>query len=412
MARNAGSRPGPDPGTNPDPQEVAAAIRAEATRLGFDGVAFARARLPEAERHKLAQDLSGWLGPDKAGAGEMGWMAETEARRRDPQVLWPEAVSIIALSKNYGPPEDAAVVMDRLSRADRGTISVYARNRDYHDVLKKAGKALCRFIHGRWGAGVKIFVDTAPVMEKPHAARAGLGWQGKHTNLVSREYGSWLFLAEVFTTLTLPPDPPHPDRCGSCAACLAICPTGALPAPYQIDATACLSYLTIEHRGPIPRQHRVALGNRIYGCDDCLAVCPWNRFARRTAEPAFLPRIELTAPRLADLAGLDDAGFRAVFQGSPIKRIGRTRFVRNVLIALGNMDKGADSSSRGRALAAIHAALDDPEPVLRGAAVWALSRWCRDTEAFQAARDRYYPKEGDAMVRAEWDAPDPETPMG
>jgi epoxyqueuosine reductase len=294
----------------------------------------------------------------------MGWMAEKADRRAGPTALWPEANSVIALGVSYAPGDDPLVLADQ---PERGVISVYARNRDYHDVVKKRLKVLGRWIGETFGCGVKVFVDTAPVMEKPLAARAGIGWQGKHTNLVSREHGSWLFLAEIYTTLEIPPDAAEADHCGSCRACLDACPTDAFPAPYRIDARHCISYLTIEHRGPIPEDLRPLIGNRIYGCDDCLAVCPWNKFAHATAEPAFLPRAELTAPRLADLAQLDNAAFRTLFAGSAIKRTGRNRFVRNVLVALGNSGDAAQ-------LPTAEALTQDPDAVVRDAAEWAAAR--------------------------------------
>ncbi|MBW8269234.1 tRNA epoxyqueuosine(34) reductase QueG [Caldovatus aquaticus] len=341
------------------PGDPRAAIRAEALRLGFDAVGFARAELGPEVRERLRAFL------DAGMHGEMGWMAERAEQRAHPKALWPEAASVIALGVSYAPAGDPLAT---LARRDRGTISVYARNRDYHDVLKRRLKALARFIVGRWpGADLKVFVDTAPVMEKPLAQRAGIGWQGKHTNLVSRAHGSWLFLGEIYTTLPLAPDPPEQDHCGSCRRCLEACPTAAFPAPYRLDARRCISYLTIEHRGPIPHALRPAIGNRIYGCDDCLAVCPWNKFARAHAEPAFLPRAALSAPRLAELAALDDAAFRALFAGSPIKRIGRGRFVRNVLIAIGN---AADPGLRPVA----QALAEDPDPVVAEAARWAAQR--------------------------------------
>jgi len=265
---------------------------------------------------------------------------------------------------NYAPAEDPLALADS---PERGVISVYARNRDYHDIVKKRLKALGRWIGETWDCGIKVFVDTAPVMEKPLAELAGIGWQGKHTNLVSREYGSWLFLGEIYTTLEIEPDEAEEDHCGSCRDCLDACPTNAFPAPRQIDARRCISYLTIEHKGPIPEDLRPLMGNRIYGCDDCLAVCPWNKFARATTEPAFLPRAELTAPRLAELAQLDDAGFRELFTASPIKRIGSNRFIRNVLIALGNSEDPAQ-------IPVAEALCGDDDPVVRDAAAWALGR--------------------------------------
>jgi epoxyqueuosine reductase len=357
----------------------------KARALGFDVVRVAPAEL--AERYRLAFD--GFLADGRHG--DMDWLARTPERRTDPRGLWPEVRSILMLAANYGPTTEP---LARLRRRDRATISVYAQNRDYHDILKKRLKELGRFIASTTGSELKVFVDTAPVMEKPLAQAAGVGWQGKHTNLVSRRHGSWLFLAEIFTTLDLAPDAAESDHCGQCRRCLDICPTAAFPAPYTLDARRCLSYLTIEHKGPIPAEFRVPMGNRIYGCDDCLAVCPWNKFAAATAEPAFLPRAELTAPRLADLAALDDQRFRAFFSGSPIKRIGRDRFLRNVLIAIGNSgDLGLAETAEAR--------LDDASPLVRGMAVWALGQLAPDRLAAQAERARL---ETDEAVRAEWDA--------
>jgi epoxyqueuosine reductase len=338
---------------------AADAIRAEATRLGFDAIGFAPARLGPEVRERLTAFLADGM------HGGMGWMEARADQRADPRVLWPEARSVIALGLSYAPETDP---LESLAWQDRATISVYARNRDYHDVVKKRLKALARWIVAEFAeAGVKVFVDTAPVMEKPLAQQAGLGWQGKHTNLVSRTHGSWLFLGEIYTTLDLNPDAAEVDHCGSCSRCLDICPTEAFPAPYRLNARRCISYLTIEHHGPIPEEFRKPMGNRIYGCDDCLAVCPWNKFAATHQEPAFAPRAELTAPKLADLAALDDAAFRALFSGSPIKRIGRNRFIRNVLIAIGN---SADTSLQetARALCA------DADPVVAEAAAWAVAQ--------------------------------------
>ena len=332
------------------------AIRDRALALGFDAVGFAAAELGPETRRRLIDFLA-------AGQhGDMGWLAARAEQRAHPQALWAEARSVIALGLSYAPEDDPLAA---LGWPDRGTFSVYARNRDYHDVLTGMLKHLAQFIAARFGAGVKVFVDTAPVMEKPLAARAGIGWQGKHTNLVSRRFGSWLFLGEIYTTLDLPADLPHADRCGSCTRCLRVCPTDAFPAPYRLDATRCISYLTIEHRGPVPHELRGKLGNRIYGCDDCLAVCPWNRFARAAAHPKLRAREDLAAPRLAELAALDDAGFRRRFAGSAIKRIGRNRFVRNVLYAIGN---SADASL----IPAAARLTDDPDPVVAEAAVWAI----------------------------------------
>jgi epoxyqueuosine reductase len=334
------------------------AIRARALDLGFDAIGFAPAELAPEARDRLRAFLA-------AGQhGEMGWLAARAEQRSHPQALWPAARSVICLGLSYAPGDDPLAA---LGRRDRGSISVYARNRDYHDVLKGMLKHLGQFVVARHGGEIKVFVDTAPVMEKPLAASAGLGWQGKHTNLVSRRHGSWLFLGEIYTTLALPPDPPHPDRCGTCTRCLRACPTDAFPAPYRLDATRCIAYLTIEHAGPIPHALRPLIGNRIYGCDDCLAVCPWNRFARATRHAKLAGRADLTAPVLADLAALDDAGFRRRFARSPIRRIGRDRFVRNVVIAIGN--------SRDPSLLPVVARLaGDPDPVVAEAAQWAGAR--------------------------------------
>lgn len=333
-------------------------IRDRALALGFDAIGFCRAELGPEARQRLVDFLA-------AGQhGEMDWLAQRSEQRAQPRSLWPEARSVIALGLSYAPEDDPLAA---LALHDRGTISVYARNRDYHAILKGKLKTLAQFVVARFGPAVKVFVDTAPVMEKPLAAQAGLGWQGKHTNLVSRRHGSWLFLGEIYTTLELAADAPHQDRCGTCSRCLDVCPTNAFPAPYRLDATRCISYLTIEHAGPIPPALRPLIGNRIYGCDDCLAVCPWNRFARAATHPGLRPRVELTAPYLAELAALDDAGFRTMFSASPIKRIGRGRFVRNVLIAIGNAGDRA-------LLPAASARLSDADPVVADAASWAVQR--------------------------------------
>jgi epoxyqueuosine reductase len=368
------------------PQATKDAIRARARALQFDAIGFSGPDIDEAGPRLGAFLGAGWQ-------GDMDWLEAKRERRADPRALWPEVRSIIVLGLNYGPAIDP---LEPLVRRERGTISVYAQGRDYHDVLKSRLKQLASWLQSTYGGEVKVFVDTAPVMEKPLAERAGLGWQGKHTNLVSRQLGSWLFLGEIFSTLEVPPDEREQDHCGSCRACLDVCPTRAFPAPYQLDARRCISYLTIEHKGPIPREFRNAMGNRIYGCDDCLAVCPWNKFAARTSEYAFLPRAELTAPRLADLADLDDAAFRALFAGSAIKRTGRNRFVRNVLIALGN-------SGDAGALPAIERCLEDVSPLVRGAAVWAL-RQLADRGAVDRSRARHLPAETDPEVRREWEA--------
>ena len=323
--------------------------------------------------------------------GDMDWLADRPERRADPRGLWPDVKSVIMLGVNYGPDQNP---LDILQQRSRGAISVYAQGDDYHDLIKKRLKALARWLVAASDAEVKVFVDTAAVMEKPLAQAAGLGWQGKHTNLVSREFGSWLFLGAIFTTLELPRDHVEGDHCGSCQACLDICPTAAFPAPYKLDARRCISYLTIENKGPIPHEFRKAIGNRIYGCDDCLAVCPWNKFAQAGRETRLAARDELRAPSLADLAALDDAAFRARFTKSPVKRIGRDRFVRNVLIAIGNSDDGALAIEAERRLA-------DESPLVRGAAVWALSQLL-GREAFEALAARALEAEPDQTVRAEW----------
>ena len=292
----------------------------------------------------------------------MDWLTESAPRRADPRVLWPEVRSIVVLGMNYGPDHDPLALL-----ADRGAanISVYARNRDYHDVIKGKLKDLAGWLAREGCGGVKVFVDTAPVMEKPLAEAAGLGWQGKHTNLVSRGLGSWLFLGSIFTTVDLAPDTPEPDHCGSCRACLDVCPTAAFPAPYQLDARRCISYLTIEHKGTIPLEFRKAIGNRVYGCDDCLAVCPWNKWAQAASEAKLQAREDLRAPRIADWLGLDEAGFRALFAGSPVKRLGHARFMRNLLIVAGN-------SGDATLLPRVRACLEDSSPLVREMAGWAL----------------------------------------
>ncbi len=322
--------------------------------------------------------------------GDMDWMAETADRRADPRVLWPEAKSIVMLGMSYAPGFDPLATLDR---PELGTISVYARMKDYHDTIKGRLKQTAGVLAAS-GAEVKVFVDTAPVMEKPLAAAAGLGWQGKHTVLVSRSHGSWLFLGAIFTTAELPPDEPGTDHCGSCRRCLSICPTDAFPQPYELDARRCIAYLTIEHKGPIPREFRAPMGNRIYGCDDCLAVCPWNRFAAAARDAKLAARAEFAEPRLADLLQLDDAAFRALFAGTPVKRTGRDRFIRNVLIAAGNA--GLPSL-----VPEVEHLLDDASALVRGAAVWALSRLL-SREAFDAARQARLSSETDPLVVEEW----------
>jgi len=336
-------------------------LRDEAEKLGF--VAFGVARADAAPR--AGARLRQWL--DEGCHGDMLWMAETADRRASPAGLWPEVRSVVSLGMSYAPAQDPTALADR---PEIGRISVYAQGGDYHDTIKKALKALARWLVGEAGCDLKVFVDTAPVMEKPLAEAAGLGWQGKHTNLVSRSDGSWLFLGAIYTTLDLEPSAPEPHRvhCGSCTACLEACPTRAFPAPFRLDARRCISYLTIEHNGPIPEEFRAAMGNRIYGCDDCLAACPWNRFAAAArAHQAFRPRAELAAPELADLLALDDAGFRKVFAGSPIKRIGRDRMVRNAAIAAGN-------SGRAELVPVLERLVGDADAVVAEAARWALAR--------------------------------------
>jgi epoxyqueuosine reductase len=357
----------------------------EARALGFDGVGVSGPNaIADAGRH-----FRSFI--DAGGHGEMDWLAANPERRADPRVLWPDVRSIIMLGVNYGPDDNPLAI---LAQRTRGAISVYAQGDDYHDLIKKRLKALARWLVATSGGEVKVFVDTAAVMEKPLAQAAGLGWQGKHTNLVSREFGSWLFLGAIFTTLELPHDEAERDHCGSCQACLDICPTAAFPAPYRLDARRCISYLTIESKGPIPHEFRKAIGNRIYGCDDCLAVCPWNKFAQAGREAKLSARDELRAPGLADLARLDDAAFRARFTKSPVKRIGRNRFIRNVLIAIGN--------SRDMALAIeAERLLGDDSPLVRGAAVWALSQ-LMGRERFEARAGDAMHSEPDESVRAEW----------
>ncbi len=361
-------------------------LKAKAAEIGFAacGIADADAAPRTAER------LRAWL--DEGAHGDMLWMEERAEQRGSPRGLWPAVRSVIALGMSYAPAADPLALA---GEGEVGRISVYAQGADYHDVVKRRLKELARWlVEAAPGADVKVFVDTAPVMEKPLSEAAGLGWQGKHTNLVSRSHGSWLFLGAIYTTLALAPDGPGRGGCGSCDACQAACPTDAFPAPYRIDARRCISYLTIENKGPIPREFRAGIGNRIYGCDDCLAVCPWNKFAAAAqANLAFHPRAELTVPYLADLLALDDAAFRQVFAGSPIKRIGRDRMLRNCLIAAGN-------SGSARLLPPVVALLDDPAPVVRGAAAWALAQL--DPALWAAERSARMAAEADADVLAEW----------
>jgi epoxyqueuosine reductase len=357
----------------------------EARALGFDSIGVT-------DPDSIAQAAKHFHDFLDAGAhGDMAWLADRPERRADPRGLWPDVRSVIMLGVNYGPDRNP---LDILAQRTRGAISVYAQGDDYHDLIKKRLKALARWLVASTGAEVKVFVDTAAVMEKPLAQAAGLGWQGKHTNLVSRQFGSWLFLGAIFTTLEFSRDAGDVDHCGSCQACLDICPTSAFPAPYKLDARRCISYLTIENKGPIPREFRKAIGNRIYGCDDCLAVCPWNKFAQAGRETRLAARDELRAPALADLARLDDAAFRARFTKSPVKRIGRDRFVRNVLIAIGNSNDAALMVEAERLL-------DDASPLVRGAAAWALSQ-LMGREAFEAMAAGVLGGEPEETVRAEW----------
>jgi len=359
-------------------------ITAEAKALGFDAVRFTSADPVEG----AGEALDAFIAEGKHG--DMSWLAATATRRKAPRALWPEANSVIVLGLNYGRTADPLAV---LTNASHGAISIYAQGDDYHDVLKARLKRLARRVQGLTQGEVKIFVDTAPVMEKPIAARAGLGWQGKHTNLVSRELGSWLFIGLIFTTAEIAPDAPEEDHCGACRRCLDICPTNAFTAPYRIDARACISYLTIEHKGHIAPQFRQAMGNRIFGCDDCLAVCPWNKFAQAAREAKLGARTASDNPPLSELLELDDAGFRARFRGTPIKRTGRDRFLRNVLIAAGN-------SGDGTLVPQVEARLQDESPLVRAMAVWALSRLA--PQRFHALRSAYCHAEADQAVRSEW----------
>ena len=370
------------------PDSLRDAIAREARTHGFDAIGIVA---PDAIPEALPR-LQDFL---REGAhGEMAWLANAPERRADPRTLWSDVRSVIMLGVNYGPDDDPLQI---LQQRDRGAISTYARGDDYHDVIKSRLKALARWIVSKAGGDVKVFIDTAAVMEKPLAQAAGLGWQGKHTNLVSRAFGSWLFLGSIFTTLALPRDTKDGDHCGSCRACLDACPTAAFPSPYRLDARRCISYLTIEHKGPIAREFRGAIGNHIYGCDDCLAVCPWNKFAAQGREAKLAAREALRAPPLAELARLDDAQFRALFTKSPVKRVGRNRFIRNVLIAIGN-------SGDVRLAADARRLADDESPLVRGAAAWALSRLLSH-EAFAALALVHLDRETDASVREEWTLP-------
>ncbi len=360
-------------------------LKTRAAKLGFDICRIARADEPwQAGRH-----LEDYVSAGHHGG--MEWMETTRQRRSHPTAMWPDARSAVVVGLNYGPDDNPLAA---LARADRGTISVYARGADYHKLLKQRLKQLARAFADATGADVKVFVDTAPLMEKPLAARAGLGWQGKHTNLLSRAFGNWLFLGVMLTAADLKADTPEPDHCGTCRACLDVCPTDAFPAPYQLDARKCISYLTIEHKGLIPIELRGKMGNRIYGCDDCLAICPWNKFAAVARESALFARAELKMPKLAHLAALDEAGFREVFAGSPVKRTGHERFIRNVLIAIGN-------SGDPSLLASVQARLGDASPIIRATAVWAFSRL--DSALFATEKARLKSAETDTVVIEEWE---------
>ncbi|MCP3393810.1 tRNA epoxyqueuosine(34) reductase QueG [Bradyrhizobium sp. CCGB12] len=371
---------------NADPTELKTALAREARALGFDCIGItAPGTIENAGKYFLEFIASG-------GHGDMDWLAANPERRVDPRGLWGDVRSVIMLGVNYGPDQDPLGILKQRAHA---AISVYAQGDDYHDLIKKRLKALARWLVATAPSDVKVFVDTAAVMEKPLAQAAHLGWQGKHTNLVSREFGSWLFLGAIYTTLELPRDDAEIDHCGSCQACLDICPTAAFPAPYKLDARRCISYLTIENKGPIPHEFRKSIGNRIYGCDDCLAACPWNKFAQEGREAKLAARAELRAPGLAELARLDDAAFRALFTKSPVKRIGRDRFVRNVLIAIGNSGEAALADE-------VRRLLEDASPLVRGAAVWALGQLVA-SEEFAAVKNATLGRESDESVREEWD---------
>jgi epoxyqueuosine reductase len=372
------------PTARPDLREI---VRAEAAALGFDACRFASVTEP----WPASEGLRAFVAEGRHGT--MRWMEDTLERRVHPRAMWPEARSAVVLGMNYGPDRDPR---EALRDPTRAAISVYAQGDDYHEVIKGRLKQLGGRLAAKTGCELKVFVDTAPLMEKPLAQAAGVGWQGKHTNLVSREHGSWLFLGAILTTLDLAPDASETDHCGSCRACLDVCPTAAFPAPFQLDARRCLSYLTIEHAGPWPSEFRERTGARVYGCDDCLAVCPWNKFAQAARETRLQARDALREPSLADLASLDDTAFRALFAKSPVKRIGRDRFLRNVLYAIGN---SGEPDLAGVAIAR----LDDASPLVRGAAVWASSRLL-SADAFSAFAAERLPGEADEAVRREWSA--------
>ncbi|WP_374330983.1 tRNA epoxyqueuosine(34) reductase QueG [Aestuariivirga sp.] len=362
------------------------AISAKASGEGFAAMRIVRLSSDPQQALRLQRFIA------QGRHGSMAWLADTADRRADPLALWPEAKTAIVMAQNYGQDLDP---FERLKDRGSGVISLYALNRDYHDMVKGKLKRIAQWLKHRTRAEVKVFVDTAPVMEKPLAQKAGLGWQGKHTNLVSREIGSWFFLGTIFTEAEIAPDAAEEDRCGTCRACLDVCPTNAFPAPYELDARRCISYLSIEHDGHIDRAFRAAMGNRIYGCDDCLAACPWNKFAQASREARLMAREDLKAPRLADLLVLDDVAFRALFSASPVKRIGRDRFIRNVLIAAGN-------SGEPKLVPQVAALLEDPAGIVRAMAVWALSRLMGEP-AFASLRKERIGSETDANVRREWE---------
>jgi epoxyqueuosine reductase len=362
------------------------AIAEKAAGEGFSAVRIVRLSDDPQQAERLHRFLA------QGRHGSMAWMAETEERRASPLALWPEARTAIVLAQNYGQDLDP---LARLGDTGAGVISMYALNRDYHDLVKGKLKRIGQWLKHRTRKEIKVFIDTAPLMEKPLAQKAGLGWQGKHTNLVSRDIGSWFFIGSIFTEAEIEPDAAEEDRCGSCRACLDICPTNAFPAPYQLDARRCISYLTIEHEGHVDAAFRAAMGNRIYGCDDCLAACPWNKFAQASHEAKLMAREDLKAPRLRDLLGLDEAGFRALFTASAIKRIGRDRFLRNVLIAAGNSGDAA-------LVPQVTRLLGDEAAIVRAMAVWALSRLISEPE-FRALRNEHIDSEADGDVRREWE---------
>jgi len=369
--------------TSADGDRLRRWLEGAAEQVGFSAVHITEAALPPETGARLNSFVA------EGRQGDMSWLAETASRRASPQAMWPDARSAIILTMNYGPDHDP---MENLAAGDRGNVSVYARGRDYHDVIKGKLKQLAGQFAAKSGAEVKVFVDTAPLMEKPLAAQAGAGWQGKHTNLVPRGHGSWLFLGTILTSARLPADSPEPDHCGSCTSCLDACPTDAFPAPYQLDARRCISYLTIEHKGQIPAEFRRAMGNRIFGCDDCLAVCPWNKYAARAAEAKFHGPAEM--PPLAELLALDDAAFRRRFAGGPVRRAGHERFLRNVLVAAGN-------SGEAGLVPVVTGLLAHDSPLVRGMAVWAL-RCLLDEEGYLALRSAHAPHEVDDAVLGEW----------